>query len=66
MQTLVLTFDETETFKKAGCVYCIRDSTVYLVERKKINEHEHRLEVTVINAPIKVLGTYSQQTAIGV
>lgn len=37
MQTLVLTFDETETFKKAGCVYCIRDSTVYLVERKKIN-----------------------------
>lgn len=35
MKILKLTYDETISLEKSGCVYALRDEAVYLVEKDK-------------------------------
>ena len=49
MFVLELTAEETQTFQKANCVYCIRGEVVYLVEREN-----GKVKTTIFNAPVTV------------
>ena len=55
---LKLNYDETKKLDESGCVYALRESGCYLVEKEKFS---NKYSVTIFGSKVEVVKSYQKE-----